>query len=212
MHYRRWAIFGDPHHVLKRVPPVGSQRQWVEDNVLSGRSREDGCWEDWPYRIVNGYPKYNKKHVSQLVLAVDGRPQPPAPKNQAQHHCDNRLCINPEHLYWGTQQWNMLDKLERTGVTGKQKKLTDEQVLEIYLSLEPKEELARRYDIDAKSVYNIEAGIRFARVTEDYWPLGLTPKRMRFVGVNPEWVKAVSISALVASAKSESRLPWEVSQ
>lgn len=29
------------------------------------------------------------------------------------HTCDNKLCVNPEHLYWGTQFDNMKDRSER---------------------------------------------------------------------------------------------------
>jgi len=32
---------------------------------------------------------------------------------QINHTCDNKLCINPEHLYCGTQQQNMLDRDSR---------------------------------------------------------------------------------------------------
>lgn len=29
------------------------------------------------------------------------------------HHCDNRLCVNPEHLYLGDNQQNVDDKMRR---------------------------------------------------------------------------------------------------
>lgn len=32
------------------------------------------------------------------------------------HHCDNKICARPDHLYLGTQTDNALDDLERTSV------------------------------------------------------------------------------------------------
>src|ERR1700679_3129264 len=32
---------------------------------------------------------------------------------QILHHCDNVLCVNPEHLYEGTNDQNMRDKVKR---------------------------------------------------------------------------------------------------
>ena len=32
---------------------------------------------------------------------------------QVNHHCDNKLCVNPEHLYAGTQKQNIADCISR---------------------------------------------------------------------------------------------------
>lgn len=53
------------------------------------------------------------------------------------HRCDNPLCVNPSHLFLGTQRANMRDKVAKgrantpKGVACKNSKLTDDDVREI---------------------------------------------------------------------------------
>lgn len=54
------------------------------------------------------------------------------------HKCDNRLCLNPSHLFLGTQLDNILDKLEK----GRQPQ--GEQVWNCKLSDEEVENIKRR--------------------------------------------------------------------
>jgi len=54
------------------------------------------------------------------------------------HKCDNRLCINPDHLYLGTHQQNMLDRNTRGrkvyGENSGMAKITDELAMKILAS------------------------------------------------------------------------------
>lgn len=47
------------------------------------------------------------------------------------HTCDNPLCVNPTHLYEGTDADNTRDKIVRGRVRGPGMKFKKEQVLEI---------------------------------------------------------------------------------
>ena len=62
-----------------------------------------------------GYPRImiKRKHYSghRLVARVwHGIPQP---GDYACHKCDNRRCLNPKHIYWGSQKDNMKDAQRR---------------------------------------------------------------------------------------------------
>ena len=76
-------------------------------------NEETGCWE-WDKGLnSNGYgcvfrnkiePGRGAHRLSYIVFVA------PIPKGLfVCHHCDNPKCINPDHLFLGTHQDNMLD-------------------------------------------------------------------------------------------------------
>jgi hypothetical protein len=82
------------------------------------------------------------------------------------HTCDNRLCVNPEHLVIGSQADNVQDMHERgrasdVRATGKDHgtvKLTEQQVLDIRSrTRESQRELAAEFGVSQYAIYSIIA-------------------------------------------------------
>lgn len=76
---------------------------------------------EWPFaiRASSGYGAHDIKVGGKtrnfdahhyVCLLAHG--QPPAGKPNALHTCNNRPCINPHHVFWGSHQANM-DQMRR---------------------------------------------------------------------------------------------------
>ena len=120
------------------------------------------------------HPKYIGVHVRALQQKL-GRPLRPG--YQACHHCDVKLCIQPEHLYEGTQIDNMRDAAERgrlghpngypSGPAHPRARFTADQVRAIRALGEqrvPFTEIGRRYGTSGRHVSLIFRRQRYGEV------------------------------------------------
>lgn len=78
------------------------------------------------------------------------------------HHCDNRKCCNPKHLFLGTNQDNVDDMVSKNrqakikGVLHGSSKLTEEQVLKIRLDLRSTRKIANDYCISHGQAWRVK--------------------------------------------------------
>lgn len=114
VHYIRWLKNGN---VASDSPcNIGTgnsrvERFWSRVDKSGG---DDACWQWIAGKGSAGYGmvKIAKKrwlaHQFAFFLATGHEAT-----NLVLHHCDNRLCCNPKHLYDGTPQDNARDMYER---------------------------------------------------------------------------------------------------
>ena len=83
------------------------------------------------------------------------------------HTCDVRSCVNPDHLWIGTQQENIRDALQKgrmnnCGENNGQSKLTEKQVIEIVslyrTNTYSQDQLGKMYNVNHTIIHNIITG------------------------------------------------------
>jgi len=75
------------------------------------------------------------------------------------HRCDNRRCVNPNHLFLGSATENMTDRdakgRQAKGTDFKRSKLNPAAILEIHQSRLPDTELARKFGVTKGAINHV---------------------------------------------------------
>jgi HNH endonuclease len=80
------------------------------------------------------------------------------------HHCDNPSCVNPDHLFLGTQSENLHDMVAKgrgnqpRGSQASKAVLTEKQVREILASKLGPRALGRMYGVGHSAIVQIKSG------------------------------------------------------
>ena len=85
----------------------------IEKNIE--RIPEAGCWIWTGSCRPTGYGQVfvNKKTISAHKYTYETYKGPVAPGLLVLHKCDNPSCVNPDHLFLGTQSDNMYDMYKK---------------------------------------------------------------------------------------------------
>jgi hypothetical protein len=114
----------DPYTVTHAGRVLCDALEMQEDFKLLGRwvkflqFSENGCME-WSGRLnERGYGQFsikNHTHLAHRVAYALANGRWPHKDLLVCHSCNNRCCVNPEHLYEGGHEANMEDRYVRHG-------------------------------------------------------------------------------------------------
>lgn len=139
-----------------------SELERFEDKYIP--EPNSGCWLWTASCYPNGYgvfnsPRGNYAHRNSWVFYRGGIPN----GMQVLHRCDNPICVNPDHLFLGTQADNIrdMDKKGRRARVGPQgerapsAKLTEDQVRAIRSDERSRNVVAVEYGVRKSAIYKI---------------------------------------------------------
>ncbi len=167
-HYARLMKYGDPFitHVNNSIGTEQIQVFWRSSALTAN---PDKCWE-WQKSLSNrgygdirmliGGKRWNLAHRIAYFLYYGVDPK----ELFVCHHCDNRKCVNPLHLFLGTNTDNVRDMYKKGRSSAR---LDVEQVREIKARLHAGEtqlSIARSYNVSKSTVGKISSGVHWRTV------------------------------------------------
>ena len=152
-------------------------RETIQERFESKFTKSDGCWEWEAGKVRNGYGTFRiaerkqRAHRVAYQLYVGEIPD----GMYVCHRCDNPSCVNPEHLFLGTNADNVHDRENKgrgkyvipdnSGEKNSSAKLTCAQVVEIWARHSDGERvvnLAKEFGVSQSAIYKIVYGLTWA--------------------------------------------------
>lgn len=132
---------------------------------------ESGCWLFLGIWDSNGYGVVwsgKKRYAAHRVVMSEYRKG-----INVCHKCDTRACINPNHLFLGTQADNIMDMVKKgrgagcalRGNKNYNSKLSDDMVLKVFFSVGSQRKIAVDFGISQAAVWSIKRGHRWGHLT-----------------------------------------------
>jgi hypothetical protein len=132
----------------------------------SVRVPESGCWLWIGSLTNNGYGRMTFGAKTEFLshrLSYEQKYGEIPNGMLALHHCDVKCCVNPDHIFIGTQQDNMTDKVMKNrqakGAHHGMARLTEEQAKEVKFSDQKTSDLAKKFNCSAVMIRQIRGGL-----------------------------------------------------
>lgn len=165
LHYRRNRKYGSP--VATQWHSGTARHVSIEERFMQRVKKTDGCWIWIAGKDSDGYSSFRatingvlhkRGHRASYAMFKgeigDGM--------QVLHSCDNPGCVNPDHLFLGTIDDNMKDKIAKgrarvpKGEESVHAVLSEKQAQAILLDARPYTAIAADYGVTASTVGNIK--------------------------------------------------------
>lgn len=157
---------------IKETMPAWKDERERFLNLINYPDKYQDCWT-WlgsTHKKGYGYFWYNKKmgkaHRFSYELFINKIPE----GLWVLHHCDNPSCVNPDHLFLGTNSDNVKDKVIKgrqykpKGILNNHAKLKEKDVLKIRFLLKMGKkatDICKIYNVQPKAITQIK--------TKKYW-------------------------------------------
>jgi hypothetical protein len=119
-------------------------------------NEETSCWE-WTGHIdkagYGGLTIYDKRYRAHSIMWFMTTGYRPKKNEFICHHCDNRKCVNPGHLYLGSHITNVTDCMNRDRYKKKLSKKDIKEIISLYKrKIYSQTELAVKYGVTQAAI------------------------------------------------------------
>jgi len=165
-HYTQWRRHGDPLHQERRYHKGMPADERFNAYVQKGLGPK-ACWEWTGGKMSTDYGMFHPTPRESILAHRYAYEQHRGPIPAGQfvlHHCDNRSCVNPRHLFCGDQQANVDDMINKgrdrkrgpAGTRNHHARITEEIVRKIRASPATAKILAKRHGVSVSLIHAVK--------------------------------------------------------